>query len=647
MKSKREFRNVEDLKQIMRHHYLKYASYVILDRAIPHVIDGLKPVQRRILHTLWKMHDGKLHKVANVAGQAMAYHPHGDAPIIDALVNMSNKGYLLDQQGNFGNIYTGDPPAAARYIETKLSALATDTLFNSDLTETIPSYDGRHQEPICLPAKIPVVLLQGASGIAVGMSTNILPHNFKELLEAEIAILEDREFQVLPDFPTGGIMDASQYDKGKGRVKLRAKIEIRDPKTIVITEVCYGTTTESLIHSIDEAAKRGKIKIESIHDYTADKVEIEIKMPRGHYAEDLINTLYAYTECEVSINSQIIVIKDDLPWETNIDDILHLHVNLLKAYLKKELEIEKDRILTKIFDKTLEQIFIENRLYKKIENVVSVEKIHATVEESLKPFHDQLSRLPTEEDLERLLAIPIRRISRFDIDKNQEEIENLKKELAKVEKNLKNIKQFTIKYIHKLLEKYGDEYPRRTQMQAIEQLDRRAIATKQIKVGCDLTAGFVGSKVADGDIIECTNYDKLLILYKNGTFRVINIPEKQYIHVNDNKAIYVGVADKTTTFNVIYKNPSTHLCFAKKFVVKSFMLEKEYRYFEQGMSLEYFSINPPEEIELQFIPKVKQKFSKMAFSFNKVLPKGVSAKGVRVSHRGIKKVSSKSDIPLK
>jgi topoisomerase IV subunit A len=356
--------------------------------------------------------------------------------------------------------------------------------------------------------------------------------------------------------------------------------------------------------------------------------------------------LYAYTECEVSLNSQIIVIKDDLPWETNTDEILHLHVDLLKGYLKKELEIEKDRILAKIFDKTLEQIFIENRLYKKIENVTSAEKIHTTVEESLKPFHDQLSHVPTEEDRERLLAIPIRRISRFDINKNQEEIENLKKELGKVEKNLKNIKQFTIKYIHKLLEKYAEEYPRKTQIQAIQQLDRRAIATKQIKVGCDLTAGFIGSKITDGNMIECTNYDKLLILYKNGTFRVINIPEKQYIHGNDNKAIYVGVADKATTFNVIYKDPSTHLCFAKKFVIKSFMLEKEYPYFDQGMHLEYLSTLPPAEIELQFIPKVHQKFSKMTFSFSKVLLKGVSAKGIRISHRGIKKVTTKSDIRL-
>lgn len=293
---------MDDIKYLFKDNYIKYASYVILDRAIPNVVDGLKPVQRRILHTLHRIHDGKLHKVANVAGQTMAYHPHGDAAIIDALVNMSNKGYFLDQQGNFGNIYTGDPAAAARYIETRLSPLAKEALFNPDLTEFIPSYDGRNQEPVCLPAKVPVVLMQGASGIAVGMSTNVLSHNFIELLEAEIAILEGKEFEIIPDFITGGIMDVSEYDKGRGKIKLRAKIEERDPKTLVITEICHGTTTESLIRSIDEAAKKGKIKIDSISDYTAGKVEIEIKLPRGHYAKDLINSLYAFTECEVSIN---------------------------------------------------------------------------------------------------------------------------------------------------------------------------------------------------------------------------------------------------------------------------------------------------------------------------------------------------------
>ena len=362
---------MDDFKQLMEQQYLTYAFYVIRDRAIPDVIDGLKPVQRRILETLRLMHDNKLHKVANVAGQTMALHPHGDAAITDALITVANKGYLLDMQGNFGNIYTGDPAAAARYIETRLSKLSLDTLFNPDLTETVPSYDGRKQEPVRLPVKIPLVLLHGIDGIAVGMSTHILPHNFVELLEAEIAILQGEKFSILPDFLTGGIMDASLYDKGKGKIKLRAKLEERDPKTIVITEICYGTTTESLIRSIDEAAKRGKIKIDAINDYTSDKVEIEIKLPRGVYAADVMKALYAYTECEVTLHSQIVVIRDEYPWEPNVDEILHYHVEHLQSYLKKELEIERDRLLEKIFNKTLDQIFIENRLYKKLETVSS------------------------------------------------------------------------------------------------------------------------------------------------------------------------------------------------------------------------------------------------------------------------------------
>ncbi|MFN4174005.1 MAG: DNA gyrase subunit A, partial [Parachlamydiaceae bacterium] len=327
---------MDDLKHQMKDYFLQYASYVILDRAIPNVFDGLKPVQRRILHTLYKMHDDKLHKVANVVGQTMQFHPHGDAPIYEALVNLSNKGYLLDQQGNFGNIFTGDPSAAARYIETRLSELARETMFNPDLTETVPSYDGRNQEPVVLPAKIPLLLMQGADGIAVGMATHILPHNFKELLEAEIAYLQGEKYKLVPDFPTGGILDASGYEKGKGKVKLRAKIDIVDPKTLVIREICYGTTTESLIKSIDEAAKRGKIKIEAINDYTASHVEIEIKLPRGQYAEELINGLYAFTECEVALNSQIIVIRDNRPWETDVHQILELHADTLVQYHRRE-----------------------------------------------------------------------------------------------------------------------------------------------------------------------------------------------------------------------------------------------------------------------------------------------------------------------
>lgn len=630
---------MDDFKQLMQHHYLKYASYVILDRAIPHVIDGLKPVQRRILHTLYVMHDGKLHKVANVAGQTMAYHPHGDAPIIDALVNLANKGYLLDTQGNFGNIYTGDPAAAGRYIETRLSPLARETMFNPDLTETMLSYDSRRQEPVTLPAKIPLVLMQGADGIAVGMSTHIFPHNFGELLEAEIAILEGREFQILPDFPTGGIMDASEYAKGKGKVKLRAKLEERDPKTIVITEICYGTTTESLIRSIDEAAKKGKIKIEAINDYTAEKVEIEIKLPRGTYANELIPALCSFTECEVTLHSQLIVIKDNLPWEPDVDAVLHYHVEHLQEYLKRELEIEQGRLKEKIFDKTLEQIFIENRLYKKIENVSSNDKIHETVAASLEPYHEQLMRVPTHEDREKLLNIPIRRISRFDLDKNQEEIAATQAQLLKVEKDLKQIKKFTIHYLRGLLAKFAKDYPRKTQVQEIEQIDRRAVATRSVKVGFDPVTGFIGTKVASEAPLTCTNFDKLLIVYKDGSYTVINIPEKQYVNLDHTKVVHAGVADKQTVMSVIYKDPKTHLAFAKRFIVDKFILEKGYRYFEPGMDLMLFSSEPKLKLDVHLIPKPKQKVARLEFDMEKVLVKGVSAHGVRVTNRQVKKVT--------
>lgn len=628
----------DDVKYLMKDHYIKYASYVIRDRAIPNVYDGLKPVQRRILRTLELMHDGKLHKVANISGQTMALHPHGDAPITEALVNLSNKGYLLDQQGNFGNIYTGDPAAAARYIETRLSALAKETMFNSDLTQFVPSYDSRNQEPVCLPAKIPLLLMQGTDGIAVGMSTHILPHNFCELLEAEIKLLEGEDILILPDFLTGGSMDASDYKMGKGKIKLRAKIEVKDPKTVVITEICYGTTTESLIRSIDEAAKRGKIKIESINDYTSDKVEIEIKMPRGHYASDLIDALYGYTECEVSISSQVVVIKDNMPCELDIHEILRLNVEKLLEYLKKELEIQRERLLEKIFDKTLEQIFIENRLYKKIENISSYDKIHEAIESGLEPFHDQLIRVPSYDDREKLLNIPIRRISRFDLDKNQEEIAATQKTLQVVEKDLKNINKYAVNYLKGLLNKYGKDFPRRTQLQTIQQVDMRAIETRTIKVGFDPVNGFVGTKVGGDNVFECTNFDKLLLFFKDGNYTVINIPEKHYVHHEKNKVAYVGPADKKTVVSVVYKDPKTHNCYGKRFVVTKYILEKSYDYIEEGMDLMFLTTQSDPIVELQYIPKEGQKVNKQTFDMSTVLVKGVTAKGKIMSKKAIKKV---------
>lgn len=622
---------MDDLKHQMRDHFIQYASYVILDRAIPNVVDGLKPVQRRILETLWRQNDDKLHKVANIVGQTMQLHPHGDAPIYEALVNLANKGYLLDRQGNFGSLYTGDPAAAARYIETRLSPLARETLFNPDITEKVPSYDGRNAEPVTLPAKIPLLLMQGAEGIAVGMSTRILPHNFTELLEAEIAFLEGKNFKVFPDFPTGGIMDKSQYDKGLGKVKLRAKIEVKDPKTLLIREICYGTTTESLIRSIDEAAKKGKIKIEGISDYTTEKVEIEIKLPRGQYAEEILDALYGFTECEVTLHSQIMVIKEGLPWETNVHEIIGYNATKLVEFHRRELEIERDRLLEKIFYKTLERIFIENRLYKKIETVKTLEGIHQTLSDSLKPFRKKLLREPTHEDREKLLQIPIRRISQFDIDKNKEEIALLEETLQNVEKNLKNVKKYTIHYLKGLIEKFGKDFPRKTKVKAIEEIDRRAIETKEIKVGFDSATGFVGTKVSGDVQLHCTNFDKLLIFHKEGTYRVVSIPEKQYFE----NVYRVAIADKKTVMSVVYRNKETKQIWAKRFIVDKFILDKVYHYFPGG---ELLLLSSKADLTIEALYAPGQKKSKETFSLVEVPLMGAHTRGLRLSQYKVKKI---------
>ena len=629
---------MDDVKYFFKDNYLRYASYVILDRAIPHAIDGLKPVQRRILWTLFQMNDGKLHKVANVAGQTMALHPHGDAPIIDALVHIANKGFLFDTQGNFGNPFTGDPAAAARYIETRLTALALETLFNPQLTEFSPSYDGRASEPVVLPAKIPLLLMQGAEGIAVGMTTKILPHNFSELLEAEIAILEEKPFELLPDFPSGGIMDPSEYDQGRGKLKLRTKIQILDEKTLVIKEICHGTTTESVIRSIDEAAKKGKIKIEAINDYTAEKIEIEIKLPRGQYAHKTIDQLFAFTDCEITLHPQMLMIKEGMPWEASVNEMLQFHTELLQGYLKAELEFERDRLLEKIFEKTLEQLFIENRLYKHIEEIGNYEKIHDTIEKSLKPFYAHLPRIPTHDDRERLLSIPIRRISRFDIDKNQDEIATLLKNLEGIEKNLKNIRKFAIHYLQNLIKKYGSLFPRRTHMKAIEEIDKRAMSERTIKVGYDPESGFIGTKVSSETSFDCSNLDKLLLLFADGMYKVISIPEKQYVHTKGAKVIWLGQADKKTVINLVYTDQK-RLPYAKRFVVKQFILDKEYSFLDPDQKLEYITSQEGAVLELHFKPKPRQKkMTTCEFAWDEVAIKGVSAKGVRIANKELLKV---------
>jgi topoisomerase-4 subunit A len=623
----------DDLKEQMQSNFLQYASYVILDRAIPDVFDGLKPVQRRILYTLHQMDNGRFHKVANVVGQTMALHPHGDAAISDALIHLAQKGFLLDEQGNFGNPLTGDPAAASRYIEARLSALARETLFHDALTEFVPSYDGRMQEPVQLPAKLPLLLMQGAEGIAVGMSTKIFPHNFCELLEAQIALLENKTFSLTPDFPSGGIVDASDYAAGRGKLRIRANLREQDDKTIVIDEICYGTTTESLIHSVDEAAKRGKIKIESIHDYTAEKVHIEIKCPRGHYVRDLIPQLFAFTECQVVLSGHCIAIRDGLPWEGDVHEILRLSTERLQEILKRELELERRILREKIFERALEQIFIEEKIYKKLEAAASEEEIDRQVAQGLQPFHHELLRVPTSQDRARLCAIPIRRISRFDSERNRYEIAKMQERIAQIEADLKRIPKVAIAFLKGLIKSHGKHFQRRTRIENIQDVDRRALETKAISVFFDPESGFIGTQVKAGQSIPCTNRDKLLVVYGDGSYQVVPIPEKLFLK---QKPVYIGTADRSTVMNCLYKNASG--LYGKRFVVDQFILDKLYRYLDDEDSLVSFSQGPGKTVEVQLKPQPRQRVSDLRFDLDELRVKGVTAKGIRLTDKQVTKV---------
>lgn len=627
-----------DAKELMEDQWKKYASYVILERALPRVEDGLKPVQRRLLHALRSMHDGKMHKVANVVGQTMAYHPHGDAPIYEALVNLANKGFLLDMQGNFGNPATGDPAAAARYIETRLTPLAIEALFNPELTSWQSSYDGRNQEPLYLPCKLPLLLMQGVEGIAVGMATRLLPHNFSELLQAQIDLLEGRLVTLLPDFPTGGIMDGADYQDGLGKIRLRARIELADPKTIVIKEICYGTTTESLIRSIDEAAKKGKIKIDAIDDYTAEQIEIQIKLPRGHYAEELIEGLYAFTECEVVLHSHPLVIKEGHPLLMRVTELLSYQTEQLQQLLGDELRLEAAKLKEKIFLRSLEQLFIEERLYLSLEGIRSEKELHQVLASALDPFVAELLRAPLKADYDHLLQLPMRRISQFDRSKNEKQIAADRQALQATEKKLAHLKAHTIGYLRHLLEQYGQQSGRRTQLQSLEQIDRRAIEVQELVVRYDQEKGFFGTKVEGGRAIHCKSLDKMLCLYTDGSYQVLPIQEKFYLQREGKQVSHLAIADKATTFNVIYRDPATLLAYAKRFVVSQYILEKSYRYLEEGMELLSLSIDPPAQLRIFFVPKVRQRTDQMDFSFADVAIKGVAAKGIRLAPRAVKKV---------
>lgn len=617
--------------------FLDYASYVIRDRAIPNLADGLKPVQRRILWAMHRIDDGRFTKVANIVGDTMKFHPHGDASIGDALVVLTNKRYLIEGQGNFGNIYTGDPAAAPRYIEARLTELARTELFNDEITEFVPSYDGRNKEPVTFPCKLPLTLMLGTEGIAVGLSARILPHNFPELLEAQIAILKKQPFKCLPDFQTGGLMDARDYQDGKGSVKVRARIKYRDDNAVVITELPPGTTTESLTASIEAAVEKGKLKVKSISDFTSENVEIEIKCPPGVDQDQLIDALYAFTDCEVTIASRIVVIKDNRPVELTVSEVLRENTEQLVAILRRELELREQKLQDELHYRTLERIFIEERIYKAIEKCKTAEAVTAAVYDGFKPFKKELLRDIVDADVERLLQVRIRRISLFDINQHREEMEKTKVDLAETRKHLKNLTKYVIGHLEALLEKYGPQYPRLTTKSARhEEVDVKAVAFKAFKVAYDRESGYVGYKVSGEEFkLECTKFDKILLVFKDGTYKVTELPEKLFVGP---ELFYCGLPDRETVFTCAYTDRKAS--YLKRFKFGGTILNKAYLCIPDKSRILFFAPGTPKILYVRYKPAPHQKINQQTCDPAKIEVKSPKTRGRQISIKDISSVTA-------
>jgi topoisomerase-4 subunit A len=623
----------------MGDNFIQYASYVIVDRAIPDLRDGLKPVQRRILTTLSRMDDGKFHKVANVIGDTMKLHPHGDASIGDALVVLANKEYLIERQGNFGNVITGHPAAAARYIECRLTDLAKETMFRTALTEFRPSYDGRSSEPVALPAKLPVLLLLGADGIAVGMSTRILPHNFSELLEAQIKILKNEPMEIFPDFPTGGIVDVGEYEDGLGKVKVRARIETRDDKTVLIREVPFGTTTESLIASIESASQKGKVKVASINDFTTEEVEIEIGLPRGVYADEVVPQLYAHTDCEVSISCNMVLIKDRRPVEMSVSEVLCSLTDQLRATIRAELELELANLGDKKHWLDLERIFIEERVYTRIEEATTDEQVHSEVRTGLEPFLGELDRELSDDDVDRLLSIPIRRISRFDIDKNRRDMETTVKAIKQVKSKLRRLTPTTIAYLEYLIDKYGPRFPRRTEVQTFQAVDVRAVSRQNIRVAYDPSTGFFGSAVkGDRHQLAVSEYDRILVISRDGSYRIMAPEEKVLV---PDKAIHIQIFDQDegARFTVVYRD-SDKVAYGKKVHIRSFIKDREYELIKdkKGRVDLLLPGDSDDIVHLHYVPKKRQRVKESTFDLAEVAFTGPATRGRRLAPKPVARI---------
>lgn len=637
------------IQKMFGDYYLEYASYVILERAVPHIIDGLKPVQRRILHSMERMDDGRYNKVANIVGDTMKYHPHGDASIGSALVTLGQKGLLIDPQGNWGNILTGDAAAAPRYIEARLSQFAKDVVYSPKVTEWKLSYDGRNKEPVALPVKFPLLLAQGALGIAVGMNCLILPHNFNELIEAAIHYLRDEEFELYPDFATGGLLDVSGYNDGTGnsRLRCRAKLDTSTKKLIRITEIPYGTTTESVIQSIENAMEKGKLKVAKIEDNTAATADILVHLHTGQDVEKTCNALYAFTECQVSISPKAVVIVDKKPVFMGVSEILKINVDNTKETLRRELEVQLAELQESWMQASLEKIFIENRIYKVLEESESWEQSLTEIEERLQPFVKDFIRPVTREDVIRLTEIRIKKIAKYEIHEAEEHIRGLEGEIEQCRKNLAQLTRYTIRWFEKLQKKYGANWPRRTELTTFDTVTRAVAAVENETLYID-EEGFAGYGIKKGGeaIDKCSTMSDILVIDNQGVLTVRRVQEKFYV---GKKLLHISVLRPTDdwVFNMIYRDGKEGITYAKRFKLGGFTRDKEYQLTQgtKGSRVFFFTVHRTEEessamqVNVYLKNQLRRLRRPIPFDFGKLRVKGRSVLGNIVTKNQVERIS--------
>ena len=632
--------------------FLDYASYVILERAVPSMEDGLKPVQRRILHAMKCVDDGKFNKVANIVGQTMQYHPHGDASIGDALVQLGQKDLLIDCQGNWGNILTGDGAAAPRYIEARLSKFALETVFNAKTTHWMMSYDGRKKEPIHLPIKFPLLLAQGVEGIAVGLNSKILPHNFCEICDAALAHLRGETFQLYPDFPTGGEIDVSRYNDGErgGMIRIRAKIQKADDnKTLIISEIPYSTTTGKIIETILRANQKGKIKVRKVDDFTAEEAKIVVQLAPGSSSDKAIDALYAFTDCEVNVSPNCCVVQDKKPIFTTVSELLRMSVEHTKALLKWELEIQKAELEEQYFYTSLEKIFIENRIYKEegYENASDKEKLIAFVDKALEPWKEKLIREVRREDIERLFEIRMIRITRFDSKKADELMRDLDKKIKATIKNLKNLNDYTIAWFESLKQKYGAKYPRRTEVRNFANINIKTVVEANEKLYINRAEGFIGTGLKkDEFLFNCSDIDEVIIFHRDGKYKIVKVADKVFVGAD---IIHIDIFrknDHRTIYNAIYRDGKKGICFMKRFAVTGVARDKEYDLTQgkAGSRVMYFTANPngeAEVIKVQLKPALHLKKLEVIKDLSELAIKSRTARGNVLTKYEVKAITLK------